>query len=148
MNAIIDQQKEGQLELPFEIMEDETEFQIQQRVYGKFGLNYVGPPRQLDPKEKQFFVDCLMEEAHEYYHAETIEEEYDAALDLIIFSFDILIRMGLPFRLGFIAVAKANISKELAGTKGKSKRLWELDLVKPKGWKAPDLKAIVKGLRK
>ena len=148
MNAIIDQQREGQMELPFELQENETEFQIQQRVYGKFGLNYQGPPRRLDPEEKAFFIKCLREELDEYEKADTIEDEYDAALDTIVFSFDILIRMGLPFREGFIEVAKANISKQLAGTKKKSKRLWELDLIKPAGWRAPNLKAIVKGLRK
>lgn len=148
MNAIIDQQKEGQLELPFEIFEDESEFQIQQRVYGKFGLNYDGPPRRLDKAEKDFFIKCLDEELQEYHQAETIEEEYDAMLDLIVFSFDVLIRMGLPFRPGFLEVAKANIAKELAGSKSRSKRLWELDLFKPKGWKAPNLKRIVKGLKK
>jgi hypothetical protein len=148
MNAIIDQQREGQMELPFELQETETEFQIQQRVYGKFGLNYQGPPRRLDKEEKAFFIKCLREEIDEYEKADTIEDEYDAALDTIVFSFDILIRMGLPFREGFIEVAKSNISKQLAGTKSKSKRLWELDLVKPANWRAPNLKAIVKGLRK
>jgi hypothetical protein len=148
MNAIIDQQMQGQMELPFELRENETEFQIQQRVYGKFGLVYQGPPRRLDPKEKEFFINCLMEELEEYKNATTMIEEYDAALDGINFYFDVLIRMGLPFREGFIEVAKANFAKELAKTKSRSKRLWELDLIKPAGWKAPDLSKIVEGLRK
>ena len=105
---------EGQLELPFNLKTEETEFQIQQRVYGRFGLNYKGEPRRLDQAEKAFFIKCLKEEVKEYEDAKTIEDEYDAALDLIVFSFDILIRMGLPFRAGFLEVAKANITKELA----------------------------------
>lgn len=148
MNAIIDQQKEGQLELPLGFSETETEFQIQQRVYGKFGLNYNGKPRKLDPEEKAFFIKCLREEIDEYENATNILDEYDASLDLIVFAFDILIRMGLPFREGFIEVAKANYKKQLAGAKGNSKRLWELDLIKPKDWTPPNLKSIVKGLKK
>ena len=137
--------KEGQMELPLELdtAKYSSEFVIQKQVYGKFGLNYEGPARQLDPEEKAFFIKCLKEEVKEYEDAENIEDEYDAALDLICFSFDILIRMGLPFREGFIEVAKANYKKDLAGDKKNSKRLWELDLVKPTGWLSPDLTKII-----
>lgn len=149
MNAIIDQKKEDQLELPFyAIQEDETEFQIQQRVYEKFGLGYKGPPRRLSDEEKVFFASCLMEEAREFSEAESIEDDYDAVLDIITFGYDILIRMGLPFREGFVEVAKANLKKEVAGVRKKSKRCWELDLIKPTGWTPPNLSKIVKGLKR
>jgi hypothetical protein len=130
--------------LPFPLDLSQTEFNVQRQVYEKFGLNYKGPARQLDKYEKQFYIDALKEEVIEYIAADNIEDEYDAILDVITFAFDVLIRMGLPFQPGFIEVVKANYAKEIAGSKSVSKRDWEFDLVKPKGWTAPDLKGIIK----
>lgn len=101
-----------------------------------FGIAYEGEPRHLSLEEKRFRFACFSEESLEYLLAETLEEEYDALLDLLVFVFGTLERQGLPVD-GIVDVVRANMMKEL-GPNGK-RGGFELDLRKPEGWQAPDL---------
>lgn len=101
-----------------------------------FGINYDGEPRELSLEEKRFRFACFSEEALEYLLAETLEDEYDALLDLLVFVFGTMERQGLPID-GFLEVVQANMKKEL-GPNGK-RGGFELDLRKPEGWQPPDL---------
>ena len=107
-------------------------------MHKQFGINYEGPPRRLSSEEKTFRVLCLDEELNEYEEAETMTEEADALVDLIVFALGSLERHGYPADGIFNAVMNANSTKQLAEKKSDSKRSFELDLIKPKGWLGPE----------
>ncbi|MFN9301360.1 MAG: nucleoside triphosphate pyrophosphohydrolase family protein [Candidatus Kapaibacterium sp.] len=113
---------------------------IVKMMHAKFGINYEGPPRHLTPEEKEFRIVCLSEELTEYQEAITLEDELDALIDLIVFSLGTLERHGFAFTLPFMEVMNANLQKKLAESSSESKRGFEIDLVKPKGWLAPNMK--------
>jgi predicted HAD superfamily Cof-like phosphohydrolase len=131
-----------QPELPLNL-EEMTPYEMVHAMHTKFGINYKGAPRKLDPEEKAFRVTCLEEEVAEYEEAETLEDELDAIIDLMVFAFGTLERQGFPFIAPFREVMMANLRKELAGRASKSKRDFSIDLVKPDGWTAPEMKKFV-----
>ena len=102
-----------------------------------FGIRYHGKPRHLSNKEKNFYIEAFNEELYEYNAAETLEDEYDALIDLLIFASGALLRHGFS-PAGIEEVVKANMKKELGPIKNKREE-FELDLRKPEGWQAPDL---------
>lgn len=110
-----------------------------QTMHEKFGLEYDGPARFLPLDEHTFRQTCLAEELKEFDTALTRADMFDALLDLMVFTIGTMLRMGLPIDEGFRRVMQANMQKEVALVKTASKRDFELDLVKPAGWVAPDL---------
>jgi predicted HAD superfamily Cof-like phosphohydrolase len=105
-----------------------------------FNLLYEGPPKHLIHEEKVFYHACLIEEANEYEEAETLEDEFDALLDLTVFTLGAMQRHGFDPD-GIMEVVKANMKKQIGpNTKRGS---FQLDLFKPEGWKAPDLSAFL-----
>jgi len=106
-----------------------------------FGLRYTGKPRHLDETEKAFYVGALIEEVAEYNLAETLEDEYDGLLDILVFALGALLRQGLSPE-GIKEVVRANMSKELGPIIGKREE-FQLDLFKPEGWQAPNLKSFL-----
>lgn len=109
----------------------------------KFGLEYLGPPRHLSAEEKSFRIVCLREELDEYIAATTKADEFDALLDLLVFTIGTMLRQGFPILPGFQRVMAANMLKAPAMVRTASKRDFELDLVKPVGWKSPVLDDLV-----
>jgi predicted HAD superfamily Cof-like phosphohydrolase len=109
------------------------------QMHQQFGLAYEGPPRHLDNSEFNFRLGCLREELDEFNEALLLADQFDALLDLMVFTIGTMLRMGLPIDEGFRRVMAANCQKQLAATQADSKRGFALDLVKPAGWKAPDL---------
>lgn len=108
--------------------------------HAHFGIEYNGPPRHLPVDEKRFRVVCMVEEAMEYLSATSLEDEYDALLDLLVFTLGTMERAGLPLD-GIVAVIRANMEKTLGpNTKRGS---FELDLKKPEGWTPPDLQEVL-----
>ena len=111
-----------------------------EKFHEKYGLEYKDPiSRHLLPEEKEFRVRCLLEEVQEYVAAKTLEEEVDAIIDLIYFALGTSYRHGFNFYDGWKSVHKSNMSKVRAEKKEDSKRNFELDVVKPDDWKAPEL---------
>ena len=111
-----------------------------EKFHEKYGLEYKDPiSRHLSPEEKEFRVRCLLEEVQEYIAAKTLEEEVDAIIDLIYFALGTSYRHGFNFYDGWKEVHKSNMSKVRAEKKEDSKRDFELDVVKPSDWKAPEL---------
>ena len=102
-----------------------------------FGIRYNGKPRHLSNKEKLFYCNAFNEEVTEYFEAKTLEDEYDALIDLLIFAGGALLRHGFS-PAGIEEVVNANMKKELGPIQGKREE-FELDLKKPEGWQAPDL---------
>lgn len=115
-------------------------YQAVKKQHKHFGLSYDGKARHLHFKEKKFYNACFIEEADEYFDAETLEDEFDALLDLLVFNLGAMQRHGFDPD-GIMEVVKANMNKELGpNTKRGS---FQLDLFKPVGWKAPNLKAFL-----
>jgi predicted HAD superfamily Cof-like phosphohydrolase len=90
-------------------------------MHTKFGLDYHGAPRHLSMSEEQFRSVCLHEELREFDDAIS-----KASVDA-----------------GFQRVMAANMQKQVAMTATASKRDFELDLIKPADWAAPDLHDLV-----
>lgn len=117
--------------------------------YVKYGLSYDGPPRHLTPEEKMYRISCMREEIEEYNEAETLTDQYDALIDLLVFAVGSLYRHGFPLQEGFDAVMKANMSKVPGNNPHKADKARAeykgTDLVKPNGWTPPedDLTAIL-----
>jgi len=118
------------------IAEDVVDF------HKKFNIHYDGPPRLLPPNEKYFRHQRNEEESKELYHATTREEAIDAIVD------QIYILLGTAHLHGFTPamlqeawarVHKANMTKMLSTPEfpGKYGQVG-IDIVKPKGWVAPD----------
>ena len=117
-----------------------------EKFHEKYGLEYKDSiSRHLSPEEKEFRIRCMLEELQEYIAAKTLEEEVDALIDLIYFALGTSYRHGFNFYDGWKSVHKSNMSKVRAEKKEDSKRDFELDVVKPDNWKAPELDdAIIK----
>ena len=120
-----------------------TLFSQVEAMHAKFGIKYTGAPRALSVEERAFREVCLAEELAEYHNATTLEDQFDALLDLLVFTLGTIQRQGFPLESGFNRVMAANMQKELATTALASKRNFQIDLVKPIGWTAPDLRDLV-----
>lgn len=96
--------------------------------------------------EKEFRIMCLREEIQEYEDANNPADELDALVDLMVFALGTVDRQGMAhvFEEAFNRVMDANCQKVVGPNK---KRLgFQIDLVKPEGWKAPDLSDLVEGM--
>ncbi len=133
-----------QPELPFEF-DEKTPYEMVKAMHEKFGIDYKGKPRHLTLEEKAFRIVCLREEINEYEQAKTLEDELDALIDLNVFLLGTLERHGFPHRRPFMEVMAANLKKKLAkACHIVSKRSFDIDLVKPDGWEAPNMSKYVK----
>ncbi len=112
----------------------------------KFGLPYDGGPRSLDPEMQVFRIRTMHEELHEYETAVRdgdLAQQFDALIDLTYFVLGTAYLQGFPFRRGWLRVHAANMAKVRATADVPGKRNSKLDVVKPKGWAAPDLSDLV-----
>lgn len=90
---------------------------------------------------------CLREEIQEYEESNDPADELDALVDLMVFALGTVDRQGFSkvFQEAFNRVMEANCKKVVGPNK---KRLdFQIDLVKPAGWAAPDLSDLVKGMK-
>lgn len=114
----------------------------------KFNRQYAGEPRMLDELTSKFRIHSLHEELDEYELAETLEDKFDALIDLIYFALGTAHLHGFQrFEEGFKRVHGANMAKELSSPDAPSKRGPEftgMDIIKPKGWTTPVLTDLLK----
>lgn len=125
----------------------------------KFGLNYEGEPRFLSEDLSKFRTKFLAEELGEYAGARvaleaenpdgrwdfpSLEEKLDALVDLCY------VAIGTAYVHGFVdfdeawrRVHAANMQKVRVERPEDSARGSGFDVVKPKGWEAPDLSDLV-----
>jgi predicted HAD superfamily Cof-like phosphohydrolase len=112
------------------------------QAYQKYGLAYQGEPRHLSAEEKQYRISCLREEIEEYNEAETLTDQYDALIDLLVFTVGSLYRHGFPLQEGFDAVMACNLQKVPGNNPHKADiaraEYKGIDLVKPEGWTGPE----------
>lgn len=116
-------------------------------MHTKFGITTEEIPT-FSQEEKTFRIVAMLEEVEEYSCAETVDDELDALLDLIIFAIGTLERQGLLSiaEKAFNRIMVANCNKELGpNTKRGS---FSLDLVKPERWTAPQFRDLLEGIGK
>lgn len=116
-------------------------------MHTQFGITSEDLPT-FSQEEKTFRIMAMLEEIEEYACAETIDDELDAIIDLIVFALGTLERQGLlPIaEKSFNRVMVANCNKKLGpNTKRGS---FALDLVKPERWTAPQFRDLLGGIGK
>jgi len=108
----------------------------------KFGIRDKDIP--FSREEKAFRITAMQEELDEYTCANTKEDELDALVDLVVFALGTAERQGMleVFDEAFQRVMNANCAKRVGGNKKRGS--FAIDLVKPEGWKAPDLSDLVR----
>ena len=92
-----------------------------------------------------FRTSFLMEELAEYTQAITKKDAagaLDALVDIVYIALGTAWLFNLPFEKAWNEVQKANMSKIRAKSKSK-KRGTSFDVIKPKGWEAPNIERIV-----
>ena len=112
----------------------------------KFGLEYIGPPRELKQKASLFRQHFMQEELDEYHNAVRagdLAEQFDALIDLVYVALGTAYMQGLPFEPGWDRVHYANMLKVRVTGAGMSKRDSDLDVGKPSGWVPPYLGDLV-----
>ncbi len=104
----------------------------------RFGLGYDGPPRRLPDEIRDLRHTMHREEVDELGSAATIADEVDALIDLAYFIFGTLDLHGVDVNEAWRRVHDANMRKVRAVET--TKRGSTFDVVKPEGWRAPDLR--------
>lgn len=92
-------------------------------------------------------IQMMLEELREFTQADTLEEQADSLVDLVYFALGTAVMMGLPWDQLFDEVHRANMEKELISSKEESTRLNKLDVKKPEGWQAPDIKGVLEAAK-
>lgn len=117
----------------------------------KFGLDSFPNRRPGFPPfdHVQFRVDFLKEELTEIEEAineNDLAKFLDGLVDLVYVALGTAHLCGLPFNEAWFAVHMANLAKERATSAddARSKRGHQLDVVKPEGWKPPDIEAVIR----
>lgn len=113
----------------------------------KFNLEYEGPPRLLAQDLHAFRSNFMEEELAEYckaYAEQDLEGQLDALVDLVYVALGTAYLHGFDFNEAWRRVQHANMQKVRAQTSSDSKRGSMHDVVKPKGWRPPDLSDLVK----
>jgi len=110
------------------------------KMYDSFGLTL---DIKFSNEEKTFRICALREEIAEYEEANTPEKELDALLDLLIFLLGTFYRQGYSKYIlnGFIEIMEANMKKQVGLNKKRNN--FKFDLIKPAGWRAPNLKKVL-----
>lgn len=116
-------------------------------MHDQFGITAEALPT-FTAREKAFRIEAMREEIDEYEHAETIDDELDAIIDLLVFAMGTLERQGLLeiAEEAFGRVMIANCNKHLGANNKRGS--FSLDLVKPDNWKAPEFRDLLNRLGK
>ena len=116
------------------------------RFHNKFGFEKnekVGIPD--NPELVNFRTSFLMEELAEYTQAITKKDDaaaLDALVDIVYIALGTAWLFNLPFEKAWKEVQTANMKKVRAKSKSK-KRGTAFDVIKPKGWRPPDIDQVI-----
>jgi len=108
----------------------------------KFGMTND----KIDRKKTKIRTEHMLEEISEFIdatHKGDNAKMLDALVDLVYVALGTAILHRFPFYAAWDAVHKANMLKVRATRKGQSKRGTTFDVVKPDGWKAPDIEKLL-----
>lgn len=114
----------------------------------KFGFQTEtdGPPRLLPDKEFLAQVVHLQEELDEIYRGQAagdLAAVADGLVDLVYVALGTAQVMRLPFGALWDEVQRANMAKRKARDASESKRGDPNDVVKPEGWKEPNITGVL-----
>lgn len=108
------------------------------------------PQRKIGAKPLKEIVDFrikfMLEELQEFNESivdNDLAGSLDALVDLVYVALGTAYLLNLPFADAWREVQKANMAKVRAKSKKQSKRGTTYDVVKPKGWTAPDIKSLL-----
>jgi len=116
------------------------------RFHNKFGFKKnekVGIPD--NPELVNFRTSFLMEELAEYTQAITKKDDaaaLDALVDIVYIALGTAWLFNLPFEKAWKEVQTANMKKVRAKSKSK-KRGTAFDVIKPNGWRPPDIDQVI-----
>lgn len=115
-----------------------------------FGLDNVtwrGPgPREVSVDLMEFRVKFMREELQEFEEALLVDDKakmFDALIDLVYVAMGTAQVLGFPWQEGWNAVQRANMLKERATKKTASARGGTFDVIKPAGWKPPNIELVL-----
>lgn len=112
----------------------------------KFGLRTDTDPQLLNDSTMLYRAQFMLEELHETMKAHAKQDlagVADGLVDLVYVALGTAYLMGLPFDELFAEVQRANMEKVRASSAAESKRGSSLDVVKPAGWRGPDLETVL-----
>ena len=112
-----------------------------------FKLRGSRKPKELPEDKMHFRYKFMEEELAEYWNAwynSDLEGQLDALVDLVYVAMGTSYMQGFDFEEAWRRVHAANMKKVRTKVASDSKRGSKFDVIKPKGWKAPDLKDLVK----
>lgn len=114
----------------------------------KFGLPHPKVPTFLEEDVRNFRYDFMREELHEFDNAcvcGNLADAADALIDLVYVAMGTGVMMGLPWQALWDEVQRANITKvkALSADDPLSTRHHRLDVVKPPGWRSPDIQGVL-----
>lgn len=127
-----------------------SQFEMVGDFHRKFNLVITEDTRPVEIISHEAFLfryQFLHEELQELLRAHRrgdIVEVADALVDLVYVALGTAHLYGIPFDEIFLEVQRANMTKCRAISKNDSKRESQLDVVKPTGWKPPDVEGILK----
>ena len=121
----------------------ESYFDNIRQFHEKFNQCYNGPPKFFDREMDAFRIQFLTEELHEYVDSDKLEDKLDALVDLTYVALGTAYLHGFDFDKAWERVHAANMKKVRAERASQSKRGTSLDVIKPHGWIAPNLKDLV-----
>ena len=127
------------------------------RFHKKFGLPYTPSstavtdrsrrvPHLIDDATQEFRLRFLQEELDELadaYHNDDLADIADALVDLVYVAMGTAHMHNLPWPQLWREVQRSNMQKERAKEVHASKRGTLLDVVKPRGWMPPQLRALL-----
>lgn len=113
----------------------------------KFGHEKPVKPQRLDDEMYNLKIRHMLEELEEFIDAhkykKDLEQCLDALVDLVYVALGAAYSHGFDFNEAFRRVHEANMRKERATAAHQSKRGTTLDIIKPRGWVAANLKDLV-----
>ncbi|MFD3449784.1 HAD family hydrolase [Microbacteriaceae bacterium 4G12] len=96
-------------------------------------------PTSLPAERARIRASFMQEELDEFLAAETLEDQYDALIDLMYFAFGTFVEMGVRPDRGFEIVNEANMAKLFPDGQPRF-REGDGKILKPEGWEAPEPK--------
>ena len=127
-----------------------TDFEAVGQFNLKFGLPVTGDmtPHVVSDELFLYKYQHLQEELHELLHAQrdrNLPRIADALADLVYVALGTAHAYGIPFDDVFAEVQRANMEKARVDGAGdaRSKRGHAWDIVKPEGWRPPDVKGVL-----
>lgn len=109
-----------------------------------FGQRIGVVPELPEPEERSLRIKLIIEEIAEYSQAETqhdLVEIADALADIIYIALGTAVSYGIPLDNVFEEVHRSNMAKLVDG---KPLKREDGKVIKPAGWKPPDVEGILK----